>query len=67
MMPKAGSPFGKDIIQALLDNITTEEFKGKLVVILGGYARDVEVAHTRYMLLQKSVGRCLSFACTRMS
>ena len=41
MMPSRGNLFGKDIIQCLLDNVTTEEFKGKLIVILGGYEADI--------------------------
>ena len=34
--------FGGDVMQALLDNITTEEYKGKIIVILSGYKDDVE-------------------------
>lgn len=34
--------FGGDVMQALLDNITTEEYKGKIIVILSGYKNDVE-------------------------
>ena len=41
MLPRRGN-FGADIMQALLDNITTEEFKGKIVIILGGYKEQVE-------------------------
>ena len=41
MSPKNTS-FGKDIIQALLDNVTTDEFRGKVIVILGGYLENIE-------------------------
>ncbi len=41
MLPK-NNHFGKDIMQALLDNVTSEEFKGKIVIILGGYQEHVE-------------------------
>ena len=41
MLPRRNG-FGADIMQALLDNVTTEEFKGKLVVILSGYKEDIE-------------------------
>lgn len=40
MMPRRAN-FGGDIMQALLDNVTTEEFKGKIIVILGGYEADI--------------------------
>lgn len=34
--------FGNEIMQALLDNITTDEYKGKIIIILGGYQEQVE-------------------------
>ena len=34
--------FGEDAIQALLDNVTMPEFQGKLIVVLSGYADDIE-------------------------
>ena len=45
MLPRNNS-FGKDIIQALLDNVTSEEFKGKIVIILGGYKEHVDEIFT---------------------
>lgn len=41
MLPTKGNWFGQEIMQALLDNITSEEYKGKIVVILGGYKEHV--------------------------
>jgi hypothetical protein len=41
MLPSR-SGFGADIMQALLDNVTTEEFKGKIIIILSGYKEHVE-------------------------
>lgn len=42
MLPSKGNWFGGEIMQALLDNVTSEEYKGKIVVILGGYKEHVE-------------------------
>jgi len=42
MMPKSGNSFGREIIQTLLDNVTTSEFQGRIIVILGGYKHDIE-------------------------
>jgi SpoVK/Ycf46/Vps4 family AAA+-type ATPase len=36
MLPRHGS-YGGEIIQTLIDNVTSEEFKGKVIVILAGY------------------------------
>merc|ERR1711988_263491 len=41
MLPKHGNSYGRDIMQTLLDGVTSEEFKGKLIVILGGYEEHV--------------------------
>ena len=41
MLPRHGS-YGAEAIQALIDNITMPEFKGRLIVILGGYKAQVE-------------------------
>lgn len=41
MLPRHGS-YGSEGMQALLDNITTEEFRGKLIVVLAGYKDHVE-------------------------
>jgi len=37
MLPGKGNWFGKEILHCLLENVTTEEFKGKIIIILGGY------------------------------
>ena len=42
MLPGAGNLFGREIMQALLDNITSDEFKGKIIIIMGGYKEQVE-------------------------
>ena len=42
MLPGAGNLFGREIMQALLDNITSDEFKGKVIIIMGGYKEQVE-------------------------
>jgi thiol-disulfide isomerase/thioredoxin len=42
MMPNGSGNFGLNIMQTLLENITHDDFKGKLVVILAGYADQVE-------------------------
>jgi SpoVK/Ycf46/Vps4 family AAA+-type ATPase len=39
--PRHGS-YGAEAIQALIDNITLPEFRGNLIIILGGYQDDVE-------------------------
>jgi hypothetical protein len=36
MLPRHGS-YGGEIIQTLIDNVTSEEFKGKVIIILAGY------------------------------
>ncbi len=36
MLPNKSNLFGQEIMQALLDNITSEEYKGRIIVILGG-------------------------------
>ena len=41
MVPRHGS-HGGEAIQALLDNITMPEFRGNLMVILGGYKEHIE-------------------------
>jgi SpoVK/Ycf46/Vps4 family AAA+-type ATPase/DNA-binding transcriptional MerR regulator len=41
MIPARGS-FGGAIMQVLLDTITTEEFAGKLIVVLSGYLNELE-------------------------
>ena len=41
MLPRHGS-YGAEAAQALLDNITLPEFHGKLLVILSGYAEDID-------------------------
>lgn len=41
MVPRHGS-YGAEAIQALIDNITLPEFRGNLIIILGGYHDDVE-------------------------
>ena len=40
MIPRHGS-FAGEIIQTLIDNVTTEEFKGKIIIILAGYEENV--------------------------
>jgi thiol-disulfide isomerase/thioredoxin/AAA+ superfamily predicted ATPase len=42
MVPKGNGNFGSEIMQALLDDITSDEFRGKILVILGGYKEHVE-------------------------
>jgi len=41
MVPGKGS-YGGNALQALLDNVTTPEFRGNIIVILAGYAEHVE-------------------------
>ena len=41
MVPRHGS-YGGEAIQALLYNITMPEFRGNLIVILGGYKEHIE-------------------------
>ena len=41
MVPKHGS-YGAEAIQALVDNITLPEFRGNLIIILGGYHDSIE-------------------------
>jgi hypothetical protein len=45
-MAPSKSSYGKDIIQTLLDNVTTDEFRGKVVVILGGYLENIKELFT---------------------
>ena len=42
MLPGKGNLFGSEIMQALLDNVTSEEYAGKIIIILGGYKEHVE-------------------------
>lgn len=42
MLPGKGNLFGAEIMQALLDNVTSEEYSGKIIIILGGYREHVE-------------------------
>jgi len=42
MLPHKGNWFGGEIVQTLLDNVTTEEYRGKIIIILGGYKEHVE-------------------------
>ena len=41
LIPKKAN-YGEEAIVALLDNMTKDEFKGNLLVILGGYEDDIE-------------------------
>lgn len=41
MVPRHGS-YGAEAIQALIDNITLPEFRGNLIIILGGYHDSIE-------------------------
>jgi len=40
MMPRHAS-YGAEIVQTLIDNVTTEEFKGRLIIVLAGYEEHV--------------------------
>jgi hypothetical protein len=41
MIPKRGN-YGEESLQTLLDNMTRDEFKGNLLVILAGYENHIE-------------------------
>lgn len=40
--PAKGGPFMQEVVDELVQLLTSEEFKGRLVVILAGYAADME-------------------------
>jgi SpoVK/Ycf46/Vps4 family AAA+-type ATPase len=41
LVPSAGN-FGKDVLETLLANMTLDTYRGKLVIILAGYQRDMD-------------------------
>ena len=45
LVPRHAS-YGGEALKALLDNITSPEFKGKLIIILGGYYEHIEELFT---------------------
>ena len=45
MSPKI-TRFGMDVIHALSEYVTTDEFRGKVIVILGGYLENIKELFT---------------------
>ena len=41
MIPKRGN-YGEEALQTLLDNMTRDEFKGNLLIIIAGYENNIE-------------------------